>query len=209
MFTDPRWSSFELTERARARLQAYNTLLQDWGGRINLVARSTLPEAEERHFLDSAQLMPLLPAGCKQMLDFGSGAGFPALVIAILAAEKPELQDMKITLLESTGKKCHFLQTVVDDLGLDQVTIENRRVEASSKLKADVITARALANLDKLLTLSFPYLKPETICLFLKGERATSELTDAAAQWTMEAIPHKSMTHELAQILEIRKIKRV
>lgn len=209
MFNDPRWAALALSDAEKTKLRHYNELLQDKGQRLNLVAKSTLAQAEERHFLDSAQLYPLIPKGSKTLVDFGSGAGFPALVLAILCENREEFPDLHISMIESTGKKCVFLQTVATELDLKNVSIRNERVESGNKIKADVITARAVGNLEKLLSYSESYFGSETVLLFPKGERVAEELTQCAAHWKMDVIPHQSVTQDAAQILEIRNISRV
>ncbi len=123
-----------------ARLKAYADILAAWSERHNLVARSTLPDLWHRHFLDSAQVAPLIPAEARTLADLGSGAGFPGLV---LAAMRPELA---VTLHESTGKKCDFLRAAAEAMGLS-VLVQNERIEALPPNPFDVITARALAAL--------------------------------------------------------------
>ena len=121
-----------------ARLKAYADILTDWNARHNLVAKSTLPDLWHRHFWDSAQLMPLIPAPAKTLADLGSGAGFPGLV---LAAMRP---DLAVTLHEATTKKCAFLQAAADRMGV-AVSIRNARLEDLPRQAFDVVTARALA----------------------------------------------------------------
>ena len=187
------------------RLKAFDVLFLDWTSRLNLVAKSTIEDRWHRHYWDSAQLLPLLPEDAKTVMDFGSGGGFPGLLLAVLKAD--DGNSPQFYLIESIAKKCAFLREGVTALGLANVTVLNERIEKiRAPRKADVITARALKNLTGLLEYAHPFLHPESVCLFLKGESAEEELTAAAAHWTMEAIPHQSLTHEAAKILEIRKL---
>jgi 16S rRNA (guanine527-N7)-methyltransferase len=182
-----------------ARLKAYADLLLDWNARHNLVARSTLPDLWHRHFWDSAQLAPLIPENARTLADLGSGAGFPGLV---LAAMRPGLA---VTCHESIAKKCVFLRTAAERMGL-QVAIENARIEDLPRKTYDVVTARALAPLPLLLTYARPLTGPNSVCLFLKGQNLGSELTEAHKSWKMEASQVPSQTDPSGAILVVRKL---
>jgi len=182
-----------------ARLKAYADLLSDWSQRHNLVARSTLPDLWHRHFLDSAQLEPLIPQGARTLADLGSGAGFPGLV---LAAMRPELA---VTLHESTGKKCDFLRAAAQAMELE-VTVQNARIEVLPPRAYDVVTARALAPLPLLLTYARSLTGPNSDCLFLKGQNLVSELTEAHKSWKMETSQVPSKTDPSGAILVVRKL---
>lgn len=189
-----------------ARIEAFDALFLDWTGRLNLVAKSTLPQRWHRHYLDSWQLIPRIPDQAKTILDFGSGGGFPGVFLALLLADQT---DKEIFLVESIAKKCAFLEAVKAEFTLEGLTILNQRIETVAKRKkADVITARALASLDKLLDYAKPHVSRETVCLFHKGEKWQEELTAAQKHWHMMAIPHQSMTHPDARILELKEIRR-
>lgn len=182
-----------------ARLKAYADLLQDWNQRHNLVSRSTLPDLWRRHFWDSAQLAPLIPAEARTLADLGSGAGFPGLV---LAAMRPELA---VTCHEATTKKCSFLQAAAARMGL-KVGIENARLEELPARPYDVVTARALAPLPRLLGYAYPLTAPNSVCLFLKGQNLGSELTEAHKSWKMQTSQIPSKTDPSGAILVVRKL---
>ena len=120
------------------KFEAYLTLLEKWQRRINLVANSTMANVWQRHILDSAQLIKFYPANTKKILDVGSGAGFPGLVLAIMG-------DVTVDLVESDQRKAVFLSTVIRELGLP-AKVHNQRIETMPNLRPDVITARALAS---------------------------------------------------------------
>ncbi len=186
------------------RLKAMDSVLLDWCSRHNLIARSTIEERWRRHYLDSAQLVPLLPAGVKTIADLGSGAGFPGLVLAAMLAEK----DVYVTLIESTGKKAAFLVAAGEAMGLDNLKVIPARIEAAALPCApDIITARALARLDKLLRYGHGIGGKNTRYFLLKGQDVADELTQATKSWHMEVIPHRSVTDPGATILEIAKLK--
>jgi 16S rRNA (guanine527-N7)-methyltransferase len=182
-----------------SRLKAYADLLTDWNARHNLVAKSTLPELWHRHFLDSAQLAPLIPAEAKSLADLGSGAGFPGLVLAVM---RP---DLAATLYEATTKKCAFLQAAAERMGI-KVGVQNARLEDLRPQPADVVTARALAPLPQLLAYAYPFTGPNTVCLFLKGQNVGSELTEAAKYWNMKTSQAPSQTEPSAAIVSVREL---
>jgi 16S rRNA (guanine527-N7)-methyltransferase len=160
------------------RLEGYAALLVKWQKAINLVAKDSLPDLWRRHMLDSACLWPFLPRQTRVLADFGSGAGFPGLVMAILGV--PEVH-----LVESDTRKCAFLGEAARLFAPNPVKIHRGRIEEIEPIGADVVTARALAELDTLLGYAARHLKPDGVCLFLKGRKAEDELTLAGQRWTM------------------------
>ena len=182
-----------------ARFKAYADILTDWNARHNLVAKSTLPDLWHRHFWDSAQLAPSIPAQARTLADLGSGAGFPGLVLALL---RP---DVAVTLHEATTKKCAFLQAVADRVEV-KVTIRNSRLEDLPTQAFDVVTARALAPLPQLLQYAYSFTGPNSVCLFLKGQNVGAELTEAHKYWNMEASQAPSQTEPSAAIVTVRKL---
>ncbi len=188
------------------RLLEMDRVLTDWSSRHNLIARSTMESRWERHYLDSVQLVLLLPEHAKSIVDLGSGAGFPGLVLAAMLAEK----NVHVTLIESTGKKAAFLNEAASAMGLSSVRVIPERIESVKIAPApDVITARALARLDKLLAYGAGIQGKNTRYFLLKGQDVGPELTEAAKSWHMEVIKHKSITSPQSVILEIGNLKRV
>lgn len=182
------------------RLRVYADLLVKWQGSINLVGKSTLVDLWRRHMLDSAQLFPLLPPGTRTLVDFGSGAGFPALVLAILGV--PDVH-----MIESDVRKGAFLREVARTVGV-AVTVHTARIEALAPFPADVITARALAPVAQLLDFAAPFLAPHTQCLFLKGQNVEAELTEAHTLWDILVERHPSRTEPAATILRLSEVRR-
>jgi 16S rRNA (guanine527-N7)-methyltransferase len=158
---------------------------------MNLVAPSTIQQIWTRHVADSLQLLPLAPAA-RRWVDLGSGAGFPGLVIASqLASEGAEVH-----LVESVQKKAAFLRHVITELALPAV-VHAQRIEdfaQTTKERFDVVTARALAPLQKLIGLAIPLLKRGAVGVFPKGQDVDAELTQASKSWSIEAelIPSKT-----------------
>jgi 16S rRNA (guanine527-N7)-methyltransferase len=222
-------AAFDVGQETIGRLIAYEALLQQWQRALNLVAPSTLDEVWHRHFADSAQLLALAPQA-RTWLDLGSGAGFPGLVAAILladaacgAASAPQPGEEAsggraarphITLIESNTRKCAFLREVVRQTGLLgrlSVDILSTRIEKAATQAnlqgADVVTARALAPLDKLLDLAGPLLMAPTVGLFLKGRSAAAEIEAARSMWSFTAELVASRTEAGAQIVVIRHLQ--
>jgi len=193
-----------VSRETRARLEAYDATLLDWSSRMNLIARSTLEDRWRRHFLDSAQICPLIPDKAARLYDIGSGAGFPALVLAAMAKERSE--PFHVTTIESVGKKSSFLRAAADDMGLDNVHVKRERAESLKLPPADVITARACAGLDKLLGYAAPFAGENTIFLFPKGQDVEFELTQAAKSWIMDVERVPSRTSSDSAILKIRQL---
>ncbi len=191
-------------------LQTYADTLTAWQAKMNLVGPSTLPDIWRRHFLDSAQLYPLLPDNDRdserklKIFDLGSGAGFPGLVLAILGRRDkryPGGRPLRVNLIESDRKKATFLAEAAravgfttDDSSKTAVRVRAQRAEAIEPQIADVITARALAPLDKLLPWMARFADDKTILLIPKGEQAEAELQSAAKDWKMkiERVPSRS-----------------
>lgn len=195
----------DVSRETIGRLEAYAELLVRWSARISLVGRSTLGEMWRRHFLDSAQLEALRPAGEGHWADLGSGAGFPGLVVAIMARERAP--GMRFTLVESDSRKSAFLAAVVQATGAAAAVVTGR-IERIPPLAADVISARALAPLPKLLGLARRHLAPGGACLFMKGRGHGGEIERARGLWRFKCRRIPSGTDGAAAILEIGDIRR-
>lgn len=183
------------------KIELYHRLLHKWSVAINLVGRDTLPETWQRHFFDSAQLWPHLAAGpVGRLVDMGSGAGFPGMVLAMMGWRD-------VHLIESDGKKAAFLSAVSRETGTP-VTLHNKRVEELSPLSAQWITARALAPLAKLLDYALPHLKEGGACLFLKGRTAEAEVAEAEKTWRFACRATPSRSDGEGRILHLSGIGR-
>jgi 16S rRNA (guanine527-N7)-methyltransferase len=193
-----------VSRETAARLDRFVALLLEWQRKTNLVAQSTLPKVWTRHVADSAQLLRLAP-DAKVWIDLGSGAGFPGLVIACALADRP---GAIVHLVESNGKKCTFLREVIRQIGIPAV-VHCQRIEQYCKDfsgGADVVTARALAPLGRLLSLAAPLLKTQGIGLFPKGQDLAAELTEASKCWTIDAVVVPSVTSPASGVLVVRKL---
>jgi 16S rRNA (guanine527-N7)-methyltransferase len=194
--------SREITDR----LDAYVALVRKWQPAQNLVAASTLPTLWTRHVADSLQLLPhlepVLPDSGGTVVDFGSGAGFPGLVLAAALAERP---GARVHLIESNQRKAAFLREAARVTGAP-VTVHAARIEATLPQIAGpvaAVTARALAPLGDLLGLAFPLLKTGAVGLFLKGQDVERELTETSKSWTFEGVTTPSRTDPGGRIVRI------
>lgn len=196
----------DVSRETLERLQNYEMLLEKWNNTINLVASSTMADLWSRHFLDSAQLLDLAAPDARHWVDLGSGGGFPGLVIAILAHERRP--DLRLTLIEGDGRKAAFLGTAARTLGL-AARILNGRIEDADPQGGDVVSARALAPLPKLLGFARRHLNPGGTAILPKGARADQELTEALATWRFSHQKHASRVDPYGAILVIKGIEIV
>ena len=186
------------------RLKIYQRLLETWQQKINLVSVSTLPQLWERHFEDSLQILPHLPSGKCSLVDLGSGAGFPGLVLAL---SRPD--DLHVTLVESDLRKSLFLENVSRETKVE-VTVLSERIESlKGKVKWDVITARALAPLSDLLDYAYPLMNEESVGLFLKGKDANKEIEEAQKKWEFDLEIFPSLTDSKGHLLKVKHPKRI
>lgn len=196
-------AAVRVSKDTMARLEAYAKLLEQWQPKVNLIGASTFADLWNRHMLDSAQIYDYLPPG--QILDAGSGAGFPGLVLAIMAREDDERGP--VHLVESDGRKCAFLAEVVKETEAKAI-IHNERVEAMTPFPVAAITARALAPLDRLLPLVEKFLQPGTQAFFLKGRGVNDELTEARKTWKITAERIQSISDPSGVLLHITEVQR-
>ena len=186
------------------KLKVYQRTLEAWQKRLNLVSSSTLSNVWERHFKDSLQLLPYLPSSETKLVDLGSGAGFPGLVLAVA---RPNF--LNVTLIESDLKKCVFLENVSRETNA-LITVLNERIEAlKNSLKFDVVTARGLAPLSFLIEYAFPLMDVNSFCLFLKGKEFESEIEDSQKKWDFNLEIFPSLTDSRGRILKITHPKKV
>lgn len=190
------------TPQQMADLEAFRVRLGDANSVMNLVGPDSLPDFWNRHVWDSAQLLTHAPEA-RTWADLGAGAGFPGVVLAILMKGR---EGAHVWLIDSLGKRCRFLQEVVDALDLPATVIIGRAEE--QEVTCDVVTARAVAPMDKLLGYAQPYFQRGAQGLFLKGERAESELIEARKSWQFEAELAPSQSDVRGRIVTIRSLRR-
>lgn len=191
------------TDEQIADLERFIARLAEANAVMNLIGPDTLPDVWNRHIRDSAQLLELAPEA-NTWADLGAGAGFPGVVLAILLKGRP---DVHVWLIDSLGKRCRFLQEIVDELALPATVINGRAEEQA--LKVDVVTARAVAPMEKLLAYAQPYLQRGAQGLFLKGEKAEAELIEARKVWHFESDLSVSRSDPRGRIVSVRSLRRV
>lgn len=195
-----------VSRETQQRLAEYAGLLFQWNRSLNLVARSTIPDLWLRHILDSAQLFAHINSQSRSWVDIGAGAGLPGLVIACIAAElRP---DLRITLIESDARKSAFLFEVTRRLSL-ATTVVISRIENAAPQAADIVTARAVAPLPKLLPLVARHLAPDGVALLPKGRTYKAEIDAALVSWSFSYETVASRTSADSVILKIGSISHV
>ena len=188
-----------VSRETAADLTRYQVLLARWGQRLNLVSKADLsPENLAEHIEDSLSLVPYLPPGLGRFIDIGSGGGLPAVPIAIATRHH-------VDLIESDRRKAAFLQTVLATLNITG-TVWRGRIEDTQTTPAHCVTARALAPLDKLLSLTHPLLTPTGCALFLKGPHVHDEVEIARRRWHMEVEIFDGF-HVRSKILKITDLR--
>ena len=186
-------------------LKQLRVLVEKWNKSINLISKSTVPEIWSRHILDSAQIFYARNKRFKRWLDIGSGAGFPGLVVSILAQNNNI--NGEIILVDSDTRKCAFLSTVKRELSLNLYIINNR-IELCDRQKADVISARALTDLSNLLELSFNHMNEDSTLIFAKGKSWREELFAAQKTWNFSWEAVTSITDPKSVVLKIGELSR-
>ncbi|VAX07671.1 16S rRNA (guanine(527)-N(7))-methyltransferase [hydrothermal vent metagenome] len=185
-----------------ANIRIYANLLTKWQKKINLVSQSTMPDLWSRHFYDSFQLkahLSGLNVEKTKILDIGSGAGFPGLLLSMLGLGE-------FHMVESNNKKCAFMRQVIRETNCN-VVIHNERIENIRPFHVDYIISRACAPLNKLFDLSWNFIHEDTICLFLKGQTAEKEIAEAQRYWTFEVEKFTSVTQDRGMLLKVSHIK--
>jgi 16S rRNA (guanine527-N7)-methyltransferase len=187
---------YNLSDKALSNLEQFVDLLLTHNQSHNLIGNSTIENLWQRHILDSAQLLKYIDNKNLITGDFGSGAGFPALVLSILGLKE-------VHLIEKSFRKCQFLE-LAKKFSDNKIVIHQKDVEELSGIKFDLIISRAFAPMDRLLTTIKPFAKKETIGIFLKGKNLTQELVVAKKlhQFTYETYP--SITSEESAVIIIK-----
>lgn len=199
--------TFNVSRESLARFDGYHALLEKWQGRINLISSRTLGAVWTRHFADSAQLVRYLSAQPLRIVDIGSGAGFPGMVLAILAQTKG--WPWQVHLVEAAGKKVAFLNTVRRECAVE-VAIHHCRAE---NLDPDalgggpnVVVSRALARMAEVISLARGWGDVDARYLFLKGQDVDDELTEATKCWNMTVETHQSLVDPSGRVVIISEV---
>lgn len=196
---------YTVSRETMDKLKAYEASLREWQNRMNLVSKNSLEDAWQRHFQDSMQLFSLLPQQ-GIVYDFGSGAGFPGMVLAVMASEKTPY--LKFRLVESIKKKTLYLNEVKKITGISNVEVLNKRIEDIPAEVADVVTSRAMASLSDLLSYAQKFCTRKTKCIFLKGKSYANEIAEAEKLWKFKAEVLPSQESDEGVILIITDIHK-
>lgn len=188
----------DVSRETSERLEILVVEISRWSRSVQLISSNDLKTIWGRHICDSLRLVPLLADWAPPATDLGSGAGFPGLVLAI-ALHWP------FHLIEADQRKAAFLMAAAHRTGA-QVTIHPRRIEMALLPPQQVITARALAPLNRLLALAVPKLAPTGVCLFPKGRQFEAELTNARRRWQMDVVVHRDRADPTSVILQINGV---
>lgn len=203
MMQVPDWYEGDVSRETLEKLGAFADLLRKWTQKINLIARSTVDDLEERHIWDSAQVYD---PTVQTWADFGSGGGLPGIVTAILADGAGQTDTT--TLVESDQRKSVFLRTCARELSLP-VKVLSARIEDVKPLGVEAVSARALADLDRLIGLAKPHLASGGRCIFMKGASWRTEIDQAQQNWHFSYDARPSKTNPEAVILHLKEIERV
>ncbi len=198
-------SGQNVSRETMEKLEQFVKLVEKWTVKINLISKPSVPFIWERHIQDSVQLYQHAPAG-DHWVDLGSGGGFPAIVLAVMSQQ--DGRDTKFTMVESDQRKCVFLRTALRELGVKGEVL-NARIEQTPALDADILSARALADLASLIEFADQHLKKNGVALFPKGENWKAEDIDARTIWNYTCDPIPSLTNPAAAILKIKEITHV
>tara|TARA_B100001123_G_C15120373_1_gene951086 strand:+ start:186 stop:821 length:636 start_codon:yes stop_codon:yes gene_type:complete len=184
----------------------YEQMLIESNKTLNLIGKSTLNNIWIRHFLDSAQVIDFIDKNDKSLVDLGSGAGFPGMVLAIIA--KYRKMSLKIKLIEKSSKKSKFLRSVIQNLNLNAEVVNKNIVEEPIKFIDDVFVARAFKPLKEILQLIHNNAKNwKKIFIFL-GKTGKNELLQASKSWDIQYKQRMSVTSNDSAVIEINKLKK-
>ena len=185
------------------KISGYLDLLDRWRERINLIGPGEGRHLWRRHVLDSLQLVEQISSEDKSVADLGSGAGFPGLILACAMAERP---GASVTLVEKSPRKSEFLRAAGKELGLP-VSVLTIRLEDAPGALFDVVTARALAPLPKLLGFAASWLKPSGKALLMKGRDTATELAEAREAWTFDLSILDSQSSPEGRVLKVSSLR--
>ena len=187
-------------------LKKYEDLLIKANKSLNLVGNSTINQIWSRHFLDSAQVIDFIDKNDKCLVDLGSGAGFPGLVLAIACRDRKI--PLKIKLIEKSSKKVKFLKNVIEELDLKVEVFNQNILEEEIKFVEDVFIARAFKPLKKILQLMHNNAENYKKIFIFLGKTGKNELLQASKSWDIEYKQRVSVTSSDSMVIEINRLKK-
>tara|TARA_B110000438_G_C15545278_1_gene534557 strand:- start:30 stop:638 length:609 start_codon:yes stop_codon:yes gene_type:complete len=191
---------FLLKKYQQNLIEKYLKLLTTYNSHTNVVGRSTLLDPWQSHVLDSLQILPFIDDKKKSLLDMGTGAGLPGVILNICGCKNA-------TLVDSNGKKINFLKLVNSEMNLG-INLVLGRLEKIKNQKYDIITSRALADLNKLFTYSQKFIKKNTVIIFLKGKTVNDEIGFARNNWSFDIIKHQSVSDKRGSLIIVKNLKK-
>jgi len=192
--------NFLLSKKQQNLIEKYLVFLKQHNSHTNLVGKSTMVQPWISHVLDSLQILPHIKTKNASILDMGTGAGLPGVILNICGHSN-------VTLIDSNGKKINFIKLINSELDLNLNPVLGR-LEKINNLRFDFITSRALASLDKLFTYSQKYLKKNTVLIFLKGKTVNEEINFVRKKWFFDINKHQSISDQRGSILIIKNLKK-
>ena len=192
--------NFLLKKNQEILIEKYLKLLAEYSVHTNIVGKSTLINPWLSHVLDSIQIISFIKNKNESILDMGTGAGLPGVILKICGCKN-------VTLIDSNGKKINFLKFINSEMNLGIKPVLGR-LEKIKNLRFDVITSRALANLDKLFAYSQKFIKKNTVLIFLKGKTVNKEIEFAKKYWSFNIIKHQSVSDQRGSLIIIKNLKK-
>ena len=174
--------------------------IKTYNSHTNIVGKSTLKTPWTSHVLDSIQISNFIHNKKKSVLDMGSGAGLPGIILYIFGYNH-------LSIIDSNQKKINFITKVCDHLNINP-KISHQRIESLRAVKFDFIIARALAKLNKLFFYSYKLLKKDSTMIFLKGKSFANEILEAEKHWKFEYLVKNSMSDPRGIILIVKRLKK-
>ena len=193
-------TKYPILLRQEKNIQKYINSITQYNIHTNLVGKSTLSDPWLKHIIDSLQLISFIKNKNCSILDMGTGAGLPGVVLSIAGYKN-------VSLVDSNGKKIKFLKTIKDDLGLN-FNIISSRLEKLHDLRFDIITSRALAKLNILFGYSQNFIKKNTLLIFLKGKTVNEEIFEAKKNWKFNFQKYPSISDSRGVILVIERLSK-
>lgn len=197
--------SLSVSRETSQRLSSFAHEIARWTKSINLISSSTTEDVWNRHILDCAQTVIYAPQRANLWCDLGAGAGLPGLVAAII--DREQHPERRFVLMESDKRKAAFLTIQIKEFDLNAV-VSQHRIEQADPVLADVISARALAPLPKLLTFSLRHGKQDSTLIFLKGRGYPDEISQARQEFSFDVVAGKSISDPDGAVLVITSLSR-
>ncbi len=192
---------FNLTKSQTQKIDNYLKEIQIYNSHTNIVGRSTMDNAWNRHVLDSLQLSKYIKNTNSSVIDLGTGAGIPGLMLSIINYKN-------VTLIDSSSKKINFINKTIPKLNIKAKTYL-QRIESLKNKKYDFLISRALSNLSNLFIYSQIFIKKNTVLVFLKGKNVKDEINNAQKIWSFDCKKHVSLSNKDGRVLVISNLKKI